>query len=314
MACSRHLSDIHGNDGNAEVLWEPQRHLRQCVAVTQRPMDNCWRPKSTESFGEWLALLGFLRTLRPDIGFAVKELSHRLVAPRARDFERCKRLCRYLSRTRGLGVFFPRGRGEDPDVFSLVAYSDSDWAGDRESRKSTLSGTIYLISDVVKGQSVVATSGGEAELYAAVSGMKDMILIKRALSFIGMSAKMELRLDSSAARAMLERQGAGRVRHVEVAVLWAQHWVKDRGVAVRAEPTRTNCADLGTKVHSVARFRELFDMIRLMGRDDFETEASKETLPVPLSVAVVAHSLSPLASLMTFLSTLVVHGEARVIP
>ena len=143
--------------------------------------------------------------------------------------------------------------------------------------------------------------------------MKDMTWIKRALSFIGMSAKMEIRLDSSAARAMLERQGAGRVRHVEVALLWAQQWVKDRCVAVRAEPTRTNCADLGTKVHSVARFRELFDMIKLEDRDDFETEASKETLPVPLPVAGVTHSLSPSASLITFLSTLLLHAEARVI-
>ena len=174
-------------------------------------------------FRRVVGIARFLRTLRPDIGFVVKELSHRLAAPRVRDFERCKRLCRYLSKTRGLGVFFPRGQGEDPDGFSLVAYSDSDWAGDRESRKFMSSGMIwwgpYLISDLVKGQSVVATSSGEAELYAAVSVMKDMILIKRALSFIGMSAKMELRLDSSAARAMLERQGAGRVRHVEVAVL-----------------------------------------------------------------------------------------------
>ena len=55
----------------------------------------------------------------------------------------------------------------------------------------------------VKGQS------GEAELYAAVSDMKDMILTKWALRFIGLNAKMELRLDSSAARALLERQGAG---------------------------------------------------------------------------------------------------------
>ena len=131
------------------------------------------------------------------------------------------------------------------------------------------------ISDLVKGQSVVATSSGEAELYAAVSVMKDMILIKRALSFIGWSAKMELRLDS-AARAMLERQGTGRVRHVEVAVLWAQQWVKDRGVT---------------------RFRELFDMIELIGRDDFEAEASKETLPVPLPVAGVAQSSSPAGEL-----------------
>ena len=129
----------------------------------------------------------FLRTLRLDIGFAVKELSHRLAAPRVHDFERCKRLCRYLNRTNGLGVFFPRGRGQDPDGFSLVAYSGSDWAGDRESRKSTSSQMIWwgphLISDLVNGQSVVATSSGEAELYAAVSVMKYMILIKQALSF-----------------------------------------------------------------------------------------------------------------------------------
>ena len=142
-------------------------------------------------------------------------------------------------------------REKDPDGFSLVAYSDSDWAGDRESRKSTSSGMIwwgpYLISDLVKGQSVVATSSSEAELYAAVSVMKDMILIKRALSFIGVSAKMELRLDSSAARAMLERQSAGTVRHVEVAVLWAQQWSKIKVSSCVAEPTRTNCADLGTK-------------------------------------------------------------------
>ena len=136
-----------------------------------------------------------------------------------------------------------------------MAYGDSDWARDRESRKSTSSGMIWwrphLTSDLVKGHSVVATSSGEAELKAAVSVMKDTILIKRALSFIGLNAKMEHRLDSSAARAMLERQDAGRVRHVEVSVLWAQQWTNDRGVAVRAEPTRTKCADLGTKVHSV---------------------------------------------------------------
>ena len=160
---------------------------------------------------------------------------------------------------------------------------------------------------------MVATSSGEADLYAAVSVMKDMILIKRALNFICLSAKMELRLDSSAARAMLERQGAGRLRHVEVAVLWAQQWVKDRGVSVRAEPTRTSCADLGTKVHTVARFRELFDMIKLMDRDNFEAEASKETLLMPLHVAGVAQGSSPLASLITFFSSLVTHGDAMVV-
>ena len=127
-----------------------------------------------------------------------------------------------------------------------------------------------------------------------------------------MSAKMEIRLDSSAARAMLEPQGARECAMLKWLCCGRSSGSRT-GVAVRAEPTRTNCADLGTKVHSVARFRELFDMIKLKDRDGFEAEASKETLPVPLLVAGVAHRLSPLAGLITFLSTLVVHAEARVI-
>ena len=48
-----------------------------------------------------------------------------------------------------------------------------------------------------------------------------------------------------------------------------------------------------------------------MDLDDFEAGASKETLPVPRPVAGVTRSSSPLPSLITFLSTLVVQGEAQ---
>ena len=54
-------------------------------------------------------------------------------------------------------------------------------------------------------------------------------------------------------------------------------------------------------------------MINPKDRDDFEAKASKETLSVPLPVAGVSHSLSPLASLITFLSKLLLQAEARVI-
>ena len=52
-------------------------------------------------------------------------------------------------------------------------------------------------------------------------------------------------------------------------------------------------------------------MLKLMDRDDFEAEASKETLLAPLPVAGVTRSSSPLASLITFLSTQLVQGEAK---
>ena len=100
---------------------------------------------------------------------------------------------------------------------------------------------------------------------------------------------MELRLDNNEARAMLERQGARQMCYVEVGVLRAQQWVKERSVAVCAEPTRTNSADL-VELRSTLWHREPFEMLKLMDRDNFRVEACKETLPVPLSVAAVAQT------------------------
>ena len=259
------------------------------------------------TFRRVVGIARFLRTLRPDIGYTVKELSHRLSAPRQRDLLRCKRLARYLSGTRDMGIFMPRGR-ERADDMAIVGYSDSDWAGDKVTRKSTSSGVIwwgpYLVADLCKGQSVVATSSGEAELYAAVSTLKDMILIQRVLVFAGYNPRMELRMDSSAARSMLERQGVGKVRHIEVAVLWAQQWVKDRRVQLAAEPGSSNCADLNTKVHGADKFKELVARIGLTHASEFAPECGHEAKPVA-AVSATTSTDSPLLALMAFLSQLV---------
>ena len=164
---------------------------------------------------------------------------------------------------------------------------------------------LFLLADFAKGHSVIATSSGEAELYAAVSTMKDMIMISRVLTFIGFAPDLVLGMDSSAARAMLERQGAGRVRHVAVAVLWAQQFVKGRSVRLLAEPSKTNPADLGTKVHGPARFTELVEMLGLRLSSEVEGECMQEALAVagvwPTTPAPVVLTLT---SLIAFLSAL----------
>ena len=254
----------------------------------------------------------YLRILRPDIGYTVKELSHRLAAPKDQDAQRLRRLTRYLSGTKGLGVFFPRaGKHVVPEDMALVGFSDSDWAGDRLSRKSTSSGIIYwgpfLVADLCKGQSVIATSSAEAELYSAVSVLKDMILIKRVLEFFELSPKLMLKLDSSSARSILSRQGVGRIRHVEVACLWAQQWVKEKEVQLLTEPTASNQADLNTKVHSIGRFRALMDLIGMKDVNELK-EDTKEALTVA-AVAPAVHG--PLASLVAFLSQLMLTEAAE---
>ena len=57
---------------------------------------------------------------------------------------------------------------------SLHTFTDSNWAGNRESRKSTSGGAISRGRQTLKTlsatQAVIALSGGEAELYALVKG------------------------------------------------------------------------------------------------------------------------------------------------
>ena len=167
-----------------------------------------------------------------------------------------------------------------------------------------------LLADSCRGQRVVATSSGEAELYAAVSTLKDMLLLRQALLFFKVEIKMELRYDSSAARAMLQRQGAGAVRHVEVATLWAQQIVKEKIVAVKTIASLKNPAGLGTKVHSQERFAELVKMLGLRngGLDDEVVES--------LTVAPVETIQAPraLAKLLLLLSQVVESGGSVLVP
>ena len=60
------------------------------------------------------------------------------------------------------------------DPGELVTYVDSDWAGDKASRKSTSGGMVFrghhLIKSWSTNQQVIALSSGEAELHALTKG------------------------------------------------------------------------------------------------------------------------------------------------
>ena len=105
----------------------------------------------------------FLAQDRSDIRFAVKELSRRMAKPRVRDIASLKRFARYLAlRPRLVTKYCKQG-----PLKTVVGWSDSDWAGCPETRKSTSGGVIMIGSHVIRTwsttQSVIATSSGEAE-------------------------------------------------------------------------------------------------------------------------------------------------------
>ena len=91
-----------------------------------------------------------------------------MAKPRRRDVSAAKRLARYLVTRMRMVCHFKKQ--ERPNF--MEGWSDSDWAGCLETRKSTSGGILKFGKDILKAwsttQNTIALSSGEAEYYALV--------------------------------------------------------------------------------------------------------------------------------------------------
>jgi len=87
--------------------------------------------------------LMYLTTTRPDMMFSVSLISRFMSRPTELHLQAAKRILRYLQGTTNFGILYKR-EGMD----ELHAFTDSDYAGDLEDRKS-ISGYVFLMSSGV---------------------------------------------------------------------------------------------------------------------------------------------------------------------
>ena len=93
-------------------------------------------------------------------------------APRDTNLALVKRILRYIRGTTAMGLTLTAS----PDT-SLVAYSDTDWAGCPDTRRSTSGYCVYLgpslISWSSKRQPTVSRSSAEAEYRAVANAVAE---------------------------------------------------------------------------------------------------------------------------------------------
>ena len=94
----------------------------------------------------------------------------------------------------------------------LESFTDSDWSGDRSTRRSTSSGVHALNGMVLfhssRGQRVVSLSSAEAELHGLVSGATDGMALRLCLEFL-MEVKVThvCLIDNSATKQIANKRG-----------------------------------------------------------------------------------------------------------
>ena len=155
------------------------------------------------------ARLNFLALDRIDLQFAAKECARKMARPTTMDWQRLKRVGRYLRGCPGGVVSYPF---QDQPEF-LTPVSDAIWAGDRQTRKSTSGGVVmfgqHYIKSWSKTQSLFALSSAEIELYALVKCVSELLGIRSALKDWGSNVGGVVRTDASAALGIILRQPCG---------------------------------------------------------------------------------------------------------
>ena len=121
---------------------------------------------------------------RPDITYSVSTMARFSAKPTKQRWTALKRIMRYLKGTIDFGILF-RSQGTK----ECVGFSDADWAGDLDNRKST-SGYLFQISGEAitwksKKQSSVALSTAEAEYIALSSAAQEAVWMRQIMTELG---------------------------------------------------------------------------------------------------------------------------------
>lgn len=133
-------------------------------------------PSFTDATLYWslVGRLQYLSLTRPDISFAVNKSCQFMHDPKDSHCVAVKRILRYLKDTINFGLLF-----KPQSCFQLHKYSDADWGGSLDDKKSTGGYCIYLgkhlISWSFKKQSTVAWSSTAVEYKALASSAAETI-------------------------------------------------------------------------------------------------------------------------------------------
>ena len=112
------------------------------------------------------------------------------------------------------------------DTSCVYVYVDSDNAGDLHTRRSTVGQVAFFDGCPIKHScnllQVIGLSSGENEYYALSAGACTGLGVQSFLADWGVTARVQVASDSSAARTFAARRGVGKTKHIQTRYLWTQ--------------------------------------------------------------------------------------------
>jgi hypothetical protein len=219
------------------------------IEQNHRLSSDAGNPVNRECYQRLVGKLIYLSHTRPDIAFAVSVVSQFMHNPRTAHMDAVNRILRYLKGCPGKGLLYTK-QGN----LQIECYTDADWAGSLDDRRSTSGYCAFVGGNLVswrsKKQNVVARSTAEAEFRSMAHGLCELLWLHILLSELRLCQSKPLMLycDNKAAIDIANNPVQhDRTKHVEV----DRHFIKeklDRGVVCMPYVTSANqIADVLTK-------------------------------------------------------------------
>ncbi|KAK4327560.1 hypothetical protein Pmani_001967 [Petrolisthes manimaculis] len=200
---------------------------------------------------------------RPDIAYAVNSVTRYNTKPTSQHWKAVKRIMRYLKGTLDLGILYNYNGSTD-----FVGYSDADWAGDINDRKSTSGYCFHLgggpVSWSSKKQSCVALSTAEAEYMALASAIQEAVWLRKLAVDIQIDCMGPLLLyeDNQSTIAMSKNpQFHGKTKHIDIKFHYVREKCIENVIQLVYCPTNDMVAYIFTKGLNKDKFKRLREML-----------------------------------------------------
>ena len=215
-------------------------------------------------FRELVGSLMYLAVVtRPDIAYAVSRVSQYMTCYDNSHMTAAKRIIQYLKATRDMGIVY-----EDSGR-AIHAFSDSDFAGDHETRRSRTGSVIMTNGGPIvwtsTRQPIVTLSSSEAEFVAANTSVTSLIWINELIRELGLEHEgMCLFIDNQSAIKMIRNpEFHMRTKHIDVRYKYIRERFQEGLFGIEYIPTEENVADIMTKALSAGPFKKHRDQLVL---------------------------------------------------
>jgi hypothetical protein len=227
-------------------------------------------PLTDQTFYRSIAgALQYLTLTRPELAYAVQQACLHMHEPRDVHWTIVKRILQYVRGTTGHGVLLRASAST-----ALTAYTDADWAGCPDTRRSTSGFCVFLGDALVswssKRQAVVSRSSAEAEYPGVANASAECCWLRNLLHELHVVVnKASIIFCDNISAVYLSDNPVHhkRTKHVELDI----HFVRERialgQLRVLHVPTRHQFADIMTKGMPTSLFDEFRDSLCIRSSD-----------------------------------------------